>query len=157
MIAHVIFWPTVRCDARRIVDLQWRQRRWDLIVAGAMQFVYTAFSRRFNSGSALCGKATRDYTFITANSLYFGMPPPPALYRLWKRLNCFGLIKAPKYHPTASKPGANRLDAPINIPNSQFCRTFDAHVVQKAVSLRVQRRSHGICVLSDFTQVQWLC
>jgi hypothetical protein len=110
---------------------------------------FAALSRRFNSGSALCGKTTRDYTFITANFL----SPPPALYRLWRRLNCFWLIKAPKCHPTASKPGANRLEAPVNIPNSHLCRTPDAHSVQAAVSLRVQRRSHELCVLSEFTQV----
>ena len=89
------------------------------IVGGALQVVYAAISRRFNSGSALCGTTTRDYTFITANFLYCGMPPPPALYRMWRRLNCFWLIKGPKYHSTASKPGANRLEAPVNSPNSQ--------------------------------------
>jgi hypothetical protein len=123
------------------------------IVGGALQFVYAAISRRFNSGSALCGKTTRDYTFITANFLYCGMPPPPALYRLWRRLNCFWLIKGPKYHSTASKPGANRLEAPVNSPNSHLCSTPDAYFVQAAVSLRVQRRSHGLCVLSEFTEV----
>jgi hypothetical protein len=66
MISHLIFWPAVRCDARRVVDLQWRQRRVNMIVVGALQFVYAALSRRFNFGSALCGKTTRDYTFITA-------------------------------------------------------------------------------------------
>lgn len=153
MIAHLIFWLAVRCDARRVVNLQWRQRRVNSIVGGALQFVYTALSRRFNSGSALCGKTTRDYTFITANFPYCGMPPPLALHCLWRRLNCFWLIKEPKYHSTASKPGANRLEAPINVPNSQLCRTPDAHFVQAAVSLHVQRRSHGLCVLSDLTQV----
>lgn len=148
MITHLIFWPAVRCDARWVVDLQWRQRRANSIVGGALQFIYAAPSRRFNSGSALCGKTTRDYTFITANFL----SPPPALYRLWRRLNCFWLIKAPKYHSTASKPGANRLEAPINIPSSHLCRTLNAHSVQAAVSLRVQRRSHGLCVLSEFKQ-----
>lgn len=149
MISHLIFWPAVRCDARRVVDLQRRQRRVNLIVGGALQFVYAALSRRFNSGSALCGKTTRDYTFITA----CGTPPPPAVYRLWRRLNCFWLIKAPKCHSNASKPGANRLETPVNIPNSQLRRTLDAHFVQAAVSLRVQRRSHGLCVLSEFTQL----
>jgi hypothetical protein len=81
MIAHLIFWLAVRCDARRVVDLQWCQRRVNSIVAGVMQFVYAALSRHFNSGSALCGKTTRDYTFITANFPYCGMPPPPALHR----------------------------------------------------------------------------
>jgi hypothetical protein len=109
MIAHLIFWPAVRCDARRVVDLQWRQRQLNSIVGGALQFVHAALSRRINSGSALCGKTTRDYTFITANFTYCGMPPPPALYSLWRRSNCFWLIKASKYHSTASKPGANRL------------------------------------------------
>jgi len=57
-----------------------------------MQIVYAALSRRINSGSALCGKTTRDYTFITADLPYCGNPPPPAFYRLWRRLNCFRLI-----------------------------------------------------------------
>jgi hypothetical protein len=74
--------------------LQWRQRRADSIVAGVMQFDFAAFSSHFNSGSALCGKTTRDYTFITADFLYCGMSPPPALPLLWRRLNCFWLIKA---------------------------------------------------------------
>lgn len=122
------------------------------IVAGVMQFVHAALSRRFNSGSALCGKTTRDYTFITADFLHCGMLPPPAS-RLWRRLNCFWLIKAPKYHSTVSKPGANRLGEPINIPNSQLCRIPDAHFVRAAVLLRIQRRSHGLFVLSDCTRV----
>src|SRR5262245_12919919 len=77
----------------------------------------------------------------------------PALHRLWRRLNCFWLIKAPKYRSTASKPGANRLEAPINVPNIRLYRAPDAHFVQAAVSLHIQRRSHGLCVLSDFTRV----
>ena len=76
--------------------MHWRQRLVNSIAAGVMQFVHAALSRRFNSGSALCGKTTRDYTFITANFPYCGMPPPPALHRLWRRLNCFWLIKARK-------------------------------------------------------------
>jgi len=46
--------------------MRWRQRRANSIVAGVMHFVHAALYRRFNSGSALCGKTTRDYTFITA-------------------------------------------------------------------------------------------
>jgi len=76
--------------------MHWRQRLVNSIAAGVMQFVHAALSRRFNSGSALCGKTTRDYTFITANSPFRGMPPPPAFHRLWRRLNCFWLIKARK-------------------------------------------------------------
>jgi hypothetical protein len=74
--------------------MHWRQQLANSIVAGVMHFVHAALYRRFNSGSALCGKTTRDYTFITANFPYCGMPPPPALHSLWRRLNCFWLIKA---------------------------------------------------------------
>jgi hypothetical protein len=38
--------------------LQWRQRRENSIVAGVMQFVHAAHSRRLNAGSALCGKTS---------------------------------------------------------------------------------------------------
>jgi hypothetical protein len=69
------------------------------IVGGALQFVYAAISRRFNSGSALCGKTTRDYTFITATRL-------PPLVEADKLLLAY---QGPKQQPTASKPGANRL------------------------------------------------
>ena len=120
MIAHLIFWLPVRCDPRQVVELQWRQRRAHSIVAGVMQFDFAAFSRHYNSGSALCGKTTRDYTFITAKFPYCGISPPPALPHLWRRLNCFWLIKAPKDHSTASKPGANRLETPANVPNSRL-------------------------------------
>jgi hypothetical protein len=58
-----------------------------------MQFVCAALSSRFNSGSALCGKTTRDYTFITAHFQYRGMPPPPAIQRLWRRLIASGLSR----------------------------------------------------------------
>jgi hypothetical protein len=53
MISHLIFWPAVRCDARLVVDLQWRQRRVSSIVGGALQFVYAApiqaFQLRFSA------------------------------------------------------------------------------------------------------------
>jgi hypothetical protein len=55
--------------------MHWRQRLANSIVAGVMHFVHAALYRRFNSGSALCGKTTRDYTFITANFLYNRLPP----------------------------------------------------------------------------------
>ena len=145
MIAHLIFWLAVRCAPRQVVDLQWRQRRAHSIVAGVMQFDFAAFSRHYNSGSALCGKTTRDYTFITA----CGTPPPPAVCRLWRRLNCFWLIKAPKCHSNASKPGANRLETPVNTPNSRLRHTLDAHFVHAAVSLRVQRRPQAVFCLNS--------
>jgi hypothetical protein len=94
-----------------------RQRRANSIVAGVMHIVHAALHRRFNSGSALCGKTTRDYTFITATR-------PPPLVEADKLLLAY---QGPKQHPTASKLGANRLEAPINIPNSQICHTPDAH------------------------------
>jgi hypothetical protein len=111
MIAHLIFWLAVRCAPRRVVDLQRRQRRAHSIVAGVMQFDFAAFSRHYNSGSALCGKTTRDYTFITADFPYCGMSPPPALLRLWRRLNCFWLIKAINITqlPASPAPTAYRL------------------------------------------------
>jgi len=52
MIAHLIFWPAVRCDARRVVDLQWRQRRVNSIVGGALQLFcrqFQAFQLRFSA------------------------------------------------------------------------------------------------------------
>jgi hypothetical protein len=76
-----------------------RQRRANSIVAGVMHFVHAALYRRFNSGSALCGKTTRDYTFITATR-------PPPLVEAVKLLLAY---QGPKQHSTASKPGANRL------------------------------------------------
>ena len=53
---------------------------------------------------------------------------PPPLVEADKLLLAY---QGPKQHSTASKPGANRPEAPINFPNSQFCRTLDAHFLYR--------------------------
>ena len=62
--------------------------------------------------------------------------------------------QGPKQHSTASKPGANRLEAPINYPNSQLCHTLDAHFLYRRLYRFVYNAAlMGLSDLSDFTQV----